>query len=358
MGWADALAGGIAGGLAGGAQAVGQIADDQIRQNDQAAAEVRAANLQLDIKTRLAAADQMMKQRAMERFKGYMGGAPAAPGAAPAAADGSAVTGTTPAATAPDSTGTAAPAAGAPAAGAPAAGGKWSDSVQAGLRYAAVNDPAAYAIASQMLEPMLDRDAKQATDARKGTHDDAELQLEKDKAAETSRHNKASEATEATKAAKDPAGSGDKSPADAKMIEYLVKNGMDRQAAIDRVMGTGAGATKDPVALTVQMASSLISSGQVRVSKDDPAGTTLQSKAMSMALAGIQTAQQSFGRGNTVAAPAPAGDVANPTVDTRPAWLQAVTAPAKVPTAPIPNVSAPAGKAPAARPPLSSFIKK
>lgn len=88
--------------------------------------------------------------------------------------------------------------------------------------------------------------------------------------------------------------SGGKLPSDAKMIEYLVEHGMDHKTAVDRVMGTGAGATKDPVAMATSLASSMISGGMVRVTKDDPPGTTVASKAMGMAMDQISAAEGRF----------------------------------------------------------------
>lgn len=322
--WAAALAGG----LSGGAQAEGQIADDQIRQNDQAAAELRAANLQLDIKQRLAAADQMMKARAMEKFRGLPGGdvAPTAPVAAgapmvsPMAAPPDQPTGTPSAAASGDSASAPAAAASQPDT---SSGKSWASAVRGKLRYASLNAPDVYAVAESMLKPMLEDQDKQDAAEQKAAHDGGSLAVEQSKAAEDARHHKAEEGIEATKAAKDSSGSG-QSPADAKMIEYLVAHGMERQAAVDRVMGTGAGATKDPVGLAASMASSLIAGGQVRVSKDDPPGTTLASKAMGMALDQIDAAQSRF-RGlpalprNPAGPGAPTGStVPNPTGQQRP----------------------------------------
>jgi hypothetical protein len=101
------------------------------------------------------------------------------------------------------------------------------------------------------------------------------------------------------------AGGDGKMPSDAKMIEYLVKNGMDKKTATDRVMGTGAGATKDPVAMATQLASSLINSNAVKVTKDDPPGTTQASKAMEIATGQIQAAEKRFGRGADTPVPTP-----------------------------------------------------
>lgn len=101
-------------------------------------------------------------------------------------------------------------------------------------------------------------------------------------------------------------GKDGKLPSDAKMIEYLVANGMDKKTATDRVMGTGAGATKDPVAMATSLASALLSSGSVRVPKDAPPGTTPMSMAMDMATAQIQSAEAKFGRGTGAPVPNPA----------------------------------------------------
>lgn len=101
-------------------------------------------------------------------------------------------------------------------------------------------------------------------------------------------------------------GKDGKLPSDAKMIEYLVQHGETYESARDKVMGTGAGATKDPVAMAAQLASSLIASGAVRVPKDAPPGTTVMSLAMDMATAQIQAAESKFGRGTMPGAPPPA----------------------------------------------------
>lgn len=101
-------------------------------------------------------------------------------------------------------------------------------------------------------------------------------------------------------------GKDGKLPSDAKMIDYLVKNsGLSQQEATDRVMGTGAGATKDPVAMAASLASSLINSGTIRVPKDAPAGTTIASLAMEIATGQIKAAEDKF-RPARAAAPGPA----------------------------------------------------
>lgn len=112
-------------------------------------------------------------------------------------------------------------------------------------------------------------------------------------------------------------GDSEKLPANAKMIEYLVANGKDRKGATDMVMGTGAGATKDPVSMAATLASGLIGSGMVRVDKNDPPGTTVASKAMNMAMDQIGAAETRFrnqpaGGAPVQATPAAPGAAPNP----------------------------------------------
>lgn len=66
--WAHALSQGLGAAALTGA---GMI-DDQMKVDRQIAAEQRAADLQMDIKQRLMAAEEMMKNRAAESFSGYV----------------------------------------------------------------------------------------------------------------------------------------------------------------------------------------------------------------------------------------------------------------------------------------------
>lgn len=113
-------------------------------------------------------------------------------------------------------------------------------------------------------------------------------------------------------------GSGDgKDPANAKMIEYLVKNGTPREQATSMVLGDGAGKTKDPVGLAAQLATALIRNG-IRVPKDAPAGTTPASYAMQIATEQIEAATSKLGKEQrapaapTAAPAAPAAKKAGP----------------------------------------------
>lgn len=90
-------------------------------------------------------------------------------------------------------------------------------------------------------------------------------------------------------------GSDGKDPANAKMIEYLVKNGTPREQATTMVLGDGAGKTKDPVGLAAQLATALIRDG-IRVPKDAPAGTTPASYAMDIATQQIELATSKLGK--------------------------------------------------------------
>lgn len=112
-------------------------------------------------------------------------------------------------------------------------------------------------------------------------------------------------------------GSDGKDPANAKMIDYLVKNGTPREQATSMVLGDGAGKTKDPVGLAAQLATALIRDG-IRVPKDAPAGTTPASYAMDIATQQIEQATSKLGKEQRApaapaAAPAaPAGKKAGP----------------------------------------------
>jgi hypothetical protein len=66
--WAHALATGLGAAANTGANIIG----DQMKQRDQMAAEQRAADIKLDLAQRMAAADEMMKNRAAERFSGVV----------------------------------------------------------------------------------------------------------------------------------------------------------------------------------------------------------------------------------------------------------------------------------------------
>lgn len=106
------------------------------------------------------------------------------------------------------------------------------------------------------------------------------------------------------RAASGGSNSDGKDPANAKMIEYLVKNGTPREQATSMVLGDGAGKTKDPVGLAAQLATALIRDG-IRVPKDAPAGTTPASYAMDIATQQIEAATRKLRPDGD--APKPAG---------------------------------------------------
>jgi hypothetical protein len=119
-------------------------------------------------------------------------------------------------------------------------------------------------------------------------------------------------------------GSGDgKDPANAKMIEYLVKNGTPREQATGMVLGDGSGKTKDPVGLAAQLATALIRGDNFRVPADAPKGTTPASYAMDIATQQIEMATKKFRPEGNAPAPTP-----NPAAAPKPA---ASAAPAGLP---------------------------
>lgn len=121
-------------------------------------------------------------------------------------------------------------------------------------------------------------------------------------------------------------GSGDgKDPANAKMIEYLVKNGTPREQATSMVLGDNEGKTKDPVGLAAQLATALIRDG-IRVPADAPKGTTPASYAMDIATQQIEAATKKL-RTNEPAKPA--GAPAAPAAAAKPASPAALPAGSK-----------------------------
>lgn len=66
--WASAIAQGVGAAALTGADLIGS----RIKMDQQLEAEQRAADLKLDLQQRMAAADEMMKNRAAERFSGYV----------------------------------------------------------------------------------------------------------------------------------------------------------------------------------------------------------------------------------------------------------------------------------------------
>jgi hypothetical protein len=90
-----------------------------------------------------------------------------------------------------------------------------------------------------------------------------------------------------------------KDQANVAQIEYLMKKqNLSKEQALDLVYGNGEAAHKSADDRVSSMTTSLISSGQVRVTKDDPPGTTVASKAMRMA-------RDAIGAGSAAPVPSP-----------------------------------------------------
>lgn len=351
-------------GLAAGAKTGGEIVGDQMRIQQQADAEQRAADIKLDTASRMMAIEQAMKTRAAERFStiAQQKAGEQVP-VDPATVNETGIT----------------HASGAQAVGMmdygngpEAASGISADPAalrQIVTKYQAVlTDPAATPEQKADAQALLDQIGKQAsaqsdinTKAAKGKtrkrtagesmkaalddpaaladpeafmagtgmlsaynkldDEDARLDVKKSQIAERldaskSRTDMMGEIAKMRLEQAQAAGSkGGQLPSDAKMINYLVEQGEEYAHARDLVMGTGAGATKDPVSMAASLASGLIASGAVRVTKDDPPGTTVASKAMNMASDQIQAAEARF-RGKSPAAAA-AKTTPNP-FDTKP----------------------------------------
>jgi hypothetical protein len=195
------------------------------------------------------------------------------------------------------------------------------EAVDAANNYALMNDPEAYVAGTtaynnankdDLAQKRLDQQGKLAREA--GDRQERLAQQRED----------ARYRDILAKLGPDGAGAA-KDPSDVATIKYLTGNGMSFENARDLVLGNGEGARKDPVALASSMASNMIASGAVRVTKDDPPGTTVSGKAMKMAMDALTQAQNLRG-----GAPAGAG----------------MTPPAASP-----------GGTSASRPPLSSFRK-
>lgn len=354
--WAAAIASGLGAAANTGAGIIG----DQMRMDQQLQAEQRAADIKLDLNQRMSAAEEMMKNRAAERFSGIVrdqmgqqvpvapqsvqqtGLTDASAGAEYQQADGSGTASTalhgdmsvrlklaqdtlaSPNATleqkqdAKDAI-EAITAQTAKQAQVNAKGveGKTrartiDEASQAALDWALQNDAPAYMAGTGMLATAQKQDVAERTLKLR------EQQIAERLEASKSRTEMMGEIARIRLDAAQAVGAkGGQLPSDAKMIEYLVQNGMDRGTATDRVTGTGAGATKDPVAMATSLASSLISNGSVRVTKDDPAGTTLASKAMAMAMDQIGAAEGRF-RGGAAPPSTAGGAVPNPVQATRP----------------------------------------
>jgi hypothetical protein len=163
------------------------------------------------------------------------------------------------------------------------------EAVNAANDYALMNDPEAYVAGTTAYnnankDDIAEKRLKQQADIE-DKRGQRQIQIE------AMRERGRIEAIMAKLGGADGTGAGSKDPADVATIKYLTNNGMSFNDARDLVLGTGEGAHKDPVALASSMASSLIGSGAVRVTKDDPPGTTVSSKAMKMAMAALTEAQ-------------------------------------------------------------------
>lgn len=103
-------------------------------------------------------------------------------------------------------------------------------------------------------------------------------------------------------------GADAKAPANAQMIEYLVKNGMSREDATTKVMGDNSGKTKDPVGLATQLASTILAKGGfgTEVKADmKKRGITEAQYAMEQATGLIEGATSRFRPEDKPAKPAP-----------------------------------------------------
>ncbi len=127
-------------------------------------------------------------------------------------------------------------------------------------------------------------------------------------------------------------GSDGKDPANAKMIEYLVKNGTPREQATTMVLGDGAGKTKDPVGMAVSLSTAMLARGVSLPPELRKKGVTEAEYAMDIASQQIEAATKKL-RAPDSAAPA------NPGATPKPASATGTPAPAKT------------------RPPLSAFQK-
>lgn len=360
--WARALSEGIGAAANTGANIIG----DQMAMQRQVDAEQRAADIKLDLAQRMAASEEMMKNRAAERFssvvKQKMGeevpvdaapvaqtGITRAAGQAAGAVDvgGTQVSGsfnadpatlkqmlanaqqrlTDPASTAEQRTqakeliATLQAQVGAQADinGAAAAGKTrkrtTDEASQAALDDTLQNDAPAFIAGTGMLSMGNKQDLAEKTLKMR------EAQVAERLQASQSRTDMMGEiAKMRLEQAEALGGKGGKLPSDAKMIDYLVENGMDRKTATDRVTGTGAGATKDPVAMATSLASSMISSGVITKKKGESENDFL-GRAMSAATGQIQSAESMFRPGGAAPAPAPAAagsTTKNPGLDSRP----------------------------------------
>lgn len=335
----------IGSGLAAGANAGANTMDQQIHANFQAQAEQRAADIKLDTDQRLLAIQEAMKNRAAERFstvvKAKMGepvqaeaqpvsetgithasgeaiGLPASLQQSPAAVKNlmTLAQGTLANPTATDQQKEDARAlmdqigrqsdAQATLNAADAKGKTRPRTVdeasQAALDETLQTDAPAFAAGTGMLSTGYKQDiAARNLDVR-------EKQIAERLHAATDRTNMMGEIAKIRLEAAEAAGSKDgKLPSDAKMIKYLESEGMDHKTAVDRVMGTGAGTTKDRVALASSLASSMMSNNMVKITKDDPPGTTIVSKAMAMAMDQIDAADTRFHKQPSSPSPAAPG---------------------------------------------------
>lgn len=314
--WAAALAGGIGAAATTGANIIG----DQMKQDQQIAAEQRAANTQLDLHMRMAAADEMMKNRALEDYSGIVKQQMGVQ--VPLEAPSVAKTGLTDESATKFTPSTGDPEASAKFHGDQAANlahmqkliddpkvpddvkkeaqnaidaikaqtekqkevnedgvdGKtrprtMEEAVSAANDYALQNNPTAYVAGTKAYN-----DANKDDIAEKKLAQQLTLQREAGARAERLAQLRAD-----TLAAK--LGGGGKEQANIAQVEYLMgQRGLSQDQALAYVYGDGQGLAKDPASLAVTLATQFLANGAVNITKDDPPGTTKASKAMQMAM--------------------------------------------------------------------------
>lgn len=321
--WANALMTGLGAAAQTGAGIIG----DQMKQQQQIEAEQRAADTQLDLHERMAAADDMMKNRALERYASIV--KTQAGVQVPQEADSVDKTGITREAgkeageidvgdgtkargsfnmskadlqthiqnlqrTLDDPNSTDEQRADAKGAIAvmekqieaqkslneDAVDGKMrprttEEAVAAANDYALQNDPTAFVAGTKAYN-----DANKDDIAEKKLAQQLTLQRESGARAE-----RMAQLRSDTMLAKLGGGAGGKEQANIAQVEYLMtKRGLSQDQALALVYGDGQGLAKDPASLAVTLASTYLSNGAVNVTKDDPPGTTKASKAMQMAM--------------------------------------------------------------------------
>jgi hypothetical protein len=173
------------------------------------------------------------------------------------------------------------------------------EAVDAANNYALMNDPEAYVAGTtaynnanrdDMAQKRLDQQAKLAREA--GDRQERMANMRED-----ARYRDIMAKLDASQG-----GAGAKSPANVQLIEYLMAHGMKFDDARDAALGNGEGMRADPK----KLAATLAASGTIRVTKDDPPGTTVFSKALAMVTADPMQASTAPSPG-TGGASAPAG---------------------------------------------------